>query len=100
MPTTSPDVVFRQGDITHKVPEPRSQASAVKNAPPATPRESTRFMSPHITGDYQHRIFSQEPVLEGTPALPRGDYAEPQRILSVKVSGYLACLRKLGFFVV
>lgn len=93
----SPDVVFHSELASPEMEEPRTQQGVVTNRPPFSPREPTQFMSPHVTGDYGHRLFSQEETMSRTPALPVGDENEPERVTSVKTSGYRECLRKLGF---
>ena len=85
-------------NVAERTTDPRSQTQIVRNAPPATPREGGQFMSPHATGDYGTRNYSEEAGMMNTPVMPQpnSDYLEPETIGSVKSAGYAAVLRMLG----
>jgi len=85
-------------NVSSPMLDPRSQTQLIKNAPPANPREGGRFMSPHITGDYGTRNYSQEASLMRTTPLPQpnDNYLEPMSVGTVKSAGYRDILELLG----
>lgn len=83
MPLTFPE---QTSPVSYEAPEQaKSISDSVDNKNPPPARDS--FMAPHITGDYGHRMFSEESSLMKTPALPKN---------AAWISGYSNALRRLG----